>query len=165
MDAPRCIKLKAKEDVLYVLKSYLLPQSARFIALTIWLVLPFFFLFPLWKEGTWGVIVFSLWLASGVFLLARTYFLWSQTILVVTDKRVVDHDQKGFFHRVVTEVRYDQIDEVGYSIKGVLPTLFGYGTLHIELSGSSVDIEIEKIHRPARITDAINDLRAQHAKD
>ncbi len=148
-----------------MLRASLAPYVLKFILLIVWLLLPFFFLFPLLREGTWGIVVVTLWILSGILLLTRAYLKWSRTLLVVTDRRVVDHEQKGFFHRVVTEARYDQIDEVSYFVKGIPSTLFRYGTLHIQLEGSAADIEVAHIKRPARISDLINDLRSEaHAQ-
>jgi len=166
MDAPKFLRLKAEEEVLEVLRASMAPHLMKFALLVVWLLLPFFFLFPLLREGTWGVVVVVVWILSGVLFLARAYLKWSRTLLVVTDRRVVDHEQKGFFHRVVTEARFDQIDEVSYFVKGISSTVFRYGTLHIQLEGSAADIEVTHIKRPARISDLLNDLRSEvHAKN
>ncbi len=161
MDGPKFLKLKAEEDVLEVLHASLAPYILQFTLMLIWLLSPFFFMFPLLREGTWGVSLLIAWILSGLILLGRAYLRWSRTVLVVTDRRVVDHDQKGFFHRVVTEARFDQIDEVSYQVKGVASTLFRYGTLRIQLRGSAADIEVEHIKKPATISDKINDLRSE----
>ena len=87
---------------------------------------------------------------------------WSRTVLVVTDMRVIDVDQKGFFDKVVTETSFKQIDEVSYRVKGLMPTIFSYGIITIKLSGSAADIEFVNIKKPARVHNLINDLKADH---
>ena len=159
MQAPKFLELKAREEVLEVVHGVLTPRLPKFFLLVIWLVAPFFFLFPLWRQGTIGIVIFFLWLLSGFFLLFRQYLMWSRTVFVVTDGRVVDHEQKGLFHRVVTEARYEQIDEVSYHVKGIVPTLFRYGLVRLELHGASADIVVPRVARPAHITDLLNDLR------
>ncbi|MBI2473115.1 PH domain-containing protein [Candidatus Uhrbacteria bacterium] len=161
MEAPKFIELKAHEEVLEVVYASMIPRLPRVTLLVVWILLPFFFLFPLWREGGIGLAIFAIWLFSGVLLLVRAYLTWSRTVFVVTDMRVIDYDQKGFFHRVVTQTRFDQIDEVSYHIKGIFPTLFGYGTLQLQLQGSSADIQVEQVKRPNRIADLINDLRRE----
>lgn len=162
MDAPNYIQLQAREEVLEVVRASLAPRLVRFVALAVWSVLPFFFLFALWRQGTWGVVVFFLWFVSGLLLLARAYVRWARTVFLVTDHRVVDHDQRGFFHRVVTQAKYDQIDEVSVRVKGIAPTVFGYGTLYLKLRGNSADIEVKHVRPPERLADLINDLRSPH---
>ncbi|MBI5794248.1 PH domain-containing protein [Candidatus Uhrbacteria bacterium] len=159
MEAPKFLELKAREEVLEVVHGTLTPRLPKFFLCVVWLVLPFFLLFPLWKQGTIGIVIFFLWIASGIILLFRQYLKWSRTLFVITDQRVVDQEQKGFFNRVVTQTRYDQIDEVSYQVKGIVPTLLRYGTVRLELHGASADIVVPHVLRPAYITDLLNDLR------
>lgn len=161
MDAPKFIQLKPREEVLEVVHASLVPRAHRFFLLLVWLLLPFFFLFPLWRYGTVGIVTFAIWVLSGVILLYRAYAKWGNTVFIVTDRRVIDCEQKGLFHRVVTEARYDQIDEVSYHIKGFLPTIFRFGSIHLQLHGSAADIYIDQVTRPQRVTDLINDLRSE----
>jgi hypothetical protein len=161
MEAPKFIELKPREEVLDVVHSSIVPHMGRLALLVIWLVLPFFFLFPLFRQGTFGIVVFFVWLLSGLILFFRAYARWAKTVFVVTDRRVIDCDQKGLFHRVVTEARYDQIDEVSYHIKGFLPTVFRFGMIRLQLHGSAADIQLEQVTRPHKVTDLINDLRSE----
>ena len=161
MVAPKFLVLKAREEVLEVIRASLAPYAGKFILLVLWLALPFFFLFALWREGTVGITVFLVWLLCGIVLLLRAYLCFEGTAFIVTDQRVVDHDQRGFFHRVVTEARYDQIDEVSYSIKGLWPTIFRYGTLVLQLRGSSANIEVDYVSHPSRVATLLNDLRSE----
>jgi hypothetical protein len=159
MTTPKFIELKAHEEVLEVIRASLVTRVLKFFLLVVWLALPFFFLFPLWREGRWGIIVFLVWVLFGAILILRAYLIWFRTAFIITDQRVVDHDQQGFFHRVVTEARYDQIEEVSYSISGPWATIFRYGTLSLQLKGSSADIVIDRVNRPSRFANLINDLR------
>ncbi|MBI4435355.1 PH domain-containing protein [Candidatus Uhrbacteria bacterium] len=161
MDVPKYIELKAREEVLEVVRASVLPTLWMFVLTTIWTVLPFFFLFPLWRQGTWGVFVFVVWLASGLLLLLRRFLLWDRTVFLVTDARVIDHDQRGFFHRVVTEARFEDVEEVSVRVKGIVATLFGYGSLTLHLHGSAADIQIDRVKHPQHLADLINDLRVR----
>ncbi|MCR4313667.1 MAG: PH domain-containing protein [Candidatus Uhrbacteria bacterium] len=161
MDVPNFIELKAHEQVLEVVHASLLPKLWRFVLATIWTVLPFFFLFPLWRQGSWGVIVFFVWLASGFLILSRLYLMWARTVFLITDRRVVDYDQRGFFYRIVMEARFEQMDEVSVQVKGIVATLLRYGTLRLKLRGAAADIEIERVKHPEHLADLINDLRSE----
>ncbi|MBI4256935.1 PH domain-containing protein [Candidatus Uhrbacteria bacterium] len=161
MDVPTHIELKPREEVLEVIRATVLPKLWVFGLTSIWTVLPFFFLFPLWRQGTGGIVVFLVWLVSGILLLWRHYWLWMRTVFLVTDLRVVDYDQRGFFFREVADARFEQIDEVSVQVKGIMATLFGYGTLRLKLQGAAADMEIERVKRPEHLADLINDLRNQ----
>ena len=155
------IQLKPEEEILEVVHEALLPNLPRFVLHVLILVTPFFFMFPLFRAGTVGVVGFFVILAVGFVLTSRTFFKWSRTVFIITDKRVVDLDQSGLFSRVVSEARFHQIDEVSYKIKGVLPTLFRYGVVSLHLSGNAADIEYKHVVKPSRIVDLINDLREE----
>lgn len=161
MKAEQIIQLKPEEEVLEVVHEVMLPNAPRILLFVVILALPFFLLFPLWREGLWGVIVFFLLLCVGALLLYRAYLKWARTVFIISDRRVVDHEQIGLFSRIVSEARFHQIDEVTYHVKGVLPTIFRYGVVRLQLHGNAADIEFKHVRRPARIADLINDLREE----
>ncbi len=155
-------ELKPHEEILAIVRQSLFPLFWRFFLYVLWLLIPFFFLFPLFREGVGGVVVFFGLVGSGFVFLMRQFFSWTGTVFIVTDKRVVDIDQRGFFDRIVTEAPYFQIDEASYRIKGFWATIFRYGSIRLELAGSSADIQFDRVSRPARIHNLINDLREEH---
>lgn len=158
-------ELKPHEEILATVRQSLIPIFWKFLLFAFWLLIPFFFLFPLFREGVVGVIVFFGLVISGFALFLRQYLRWVGTTLIVTDKRVVDIDQRGFFDRIVTEASYSQIDEASYRVKGFWATVFRYGSIRLDLSGSAADIKFERVNRPARVHNLINDLREDHRSE
>ncbi len=158
MNIEKMIHLKPHEEILQIVRESIVPHSGKFFLLGLWFLLPFFFLFPLLSAGTIGVVVFCLLVVTSTVVLWRASRSWSHTLFIITDRRVIDIDQRGFFDRIVTETVYDQIDEVTYRIKGVVPTIFRYGTIRLHLNGSA-DIEFIHVTRPSRVHDLLNDLR------
>ncbi len=160
--AKPAFELKPHEEILETVHQTLVPNTPRFALYVLWLVIPFFFLFPLFREGLGGVLVFLGLVISGGVMLLRRSMRWSGTVLVLTDKRIIDIDQRGFFDRIVTEVAYTQIDEASYRVKGFWATIFRYGSIRLDLNGSAADIQFDFVPRPARVHNLINDLRAEH---
>jgi hypothetical protein len=165
MKPERLVKLKAREEVLEVVLESILPQVPKFVFLIVLFVLPFFFMFPLFREGMIGVSIFFAVFVVVAFFLWRAFFNWSRTFLLVTDRRVVDHDQEGLFSKVITEARFHQIDDVTYRIKGFWATIFRFGVLRIKLHGNAADIEFHFVKHPARIADLLHDLRDQEDEE
>lgn len=157
-------ELKPHEEVLATVRESLIPNGWKFLIFIAWLLIPFFFLFPLFREGVGGMVVFFGLAASGFVLLLRQYIRWHGSTLILTDKRVVDIEQRGFFDQIVTEAPYAQIDEASYRIKGFWATVFRYGVIRLDLSGSAADIEFQYIYRPSRIHNLLNDLREEHRR-
>ncbi len=164
MKAESLFELKPHEEIVTIVNESMIPHLPRFALMVIWLVVPFFFVFPLFKEGLGGMIVFFGLLLSGMFFTYRTFFRWSRTVFVITDRRIIDIEQRGFFDRVVTEAPFHKIDEASYRVKGFIPTMFKYGVVRLHLRGSAADIEFKHVARPAKVHNLINDLREENEK-
>lgn len=163
MNVDSIIHLKIEEEVLQVVRESFVPHIWKFGLLCAWFLIPFFFLFPLWQAGIFGIIAFGILILSAIILLWRAYRIWAFTILVITDLRIVDVDQNGLFDRVVTEVMYPEIEEVSYRTHGLIATIFNFGILKIRLKETSSDLEFHFVKNPSHVHDLINDLRAEHA--
>lgn len=155
----KAVQLKPEEEVLEVVHEDLIPRLPRFALLFLWFVIPFFFLFPLFREGWIGVLIFFALVVSALVAAARAYVRWANTVLVLTDRRVIDIERRAFFDRVISETPYAHIDDVTYRVKGIVPTMFRYGDLRVHVAGSAADIEFCRVARPSRVHDLLNDLR------
>lgn len=153
------ISPKPGEEILLIARQSLIPKSGKLILYAAWFLLPFFFLYPLFRLGTWGVILFFALVISGMVLFWRLFHTWSHTLFLITDQRLIDVDQRAVFDRVVTETRFDQIEEVRYRMQGVLSMIFRYGTISVRLRGNAADVEFAHVRKPARIQELLNDLR------
>lgn len=155
------IEQKPGEEIIEVVQASLIPLFPKLVLYFFWIVLPFFFLFPLFRAGAWGVLAFFLVLLSGVFFAVREWYQWNLTVCVITDRRVVDIDQQGFFNRVTSEVPYRNISDITYRIQGLIPTVFRYGVVGIQTLGNTVNLEIWDVRHPGKLHQLINDLREQ----
>lgn len=153
------IRPKPNEQILMIVRESFIPHSFAFFLLGIWFLVPFFFFYPLFRIGNSGVIIFLVFVLSGTFFFWRAFRKWSHTLFLITDRRIVDIDQRGVFDRIVTESSFEQMDEVSYRMHGVLSAVFRYGTVRIKLHGTAADLEFEYVRNPARVQDLLNDLR------
>lgn len=102
------------------------------------------------------VYSFILLLAWMIFFMIWTdYYL---DVLLVTDKRVVDVEQKGFFSREVATVRLDNIEDISLSVSGILGTFMDFGTLRIQTAAESREFIIKDVPEPNKIKSIIYDL-------
>lgn len=150
---------KLNEAILLIVRESLVSKSGKLFLYAVWFLVPFFFLYPLFRMGMFGVVIFCLLVLSGLFLFWRAFRLWSHTLFVITDHRLIDIDQRGLFDRVVTESRFDHIDEVSYRMHGVMGTVFQYGTITVKMGGDAPDLLFEHVRKPGRVQNLLNDLR------
>lgn len=152
------INLKPGEEVVRVVRHYVFVLWPKLLAVFLFLTLPFFFLFPLFKLGFWGVLFFLFLILFGLFYGLRTLIIWYYNAFIITNQRIIDIDQRGFFERVVSEASYEKVQDVSYRIKGVWQTFLHYGAVRIQTAGASVELEIRNVKNPEKIQELISEL-------
>lgn len=151
--------LKEDERIKAITKRHgvaLIPGLALALVL---LVAPFFFLFPLFRTGPPGVVVFAILVLVGVFIAIRTFVMWDGDVFIVTDLRIVDVDQRGLFSRTVSEVKLEDIQDVSWSKNGLMDMFLKVGTLKVQTYSGALAVEAQFIPRPQEIHNLLNDLR------
>ena len=156
------IQLKEQERIIATVRRYGLTYFWHGCLVAVLVGSAFFFMFWLFAHGWWGQTLFGLDFGVGFLLLLRTIFLRQKNRLLVTTHRVIDIDQRGFFDRVVSEIPYDQIEDVFGRIKGVFGTIFRYGEINIQTGGGKVQIYLQKIKQPVALQQQINELRENY---
>lgn len=89
--------------------------------------------------------VFMLLLIIGGVYFARNKFIYSNSIYILTTERIISMDQKGFFVRRMSESPLDKIVNISYEVRGFLKTVFNFGDIIIQTSGSGNDTSIIKL--------------------
>lgn len=85
----------------------------------------------------------------GLILIFPSWVYWYFSVYIVTDKRLVQISQKGFFHRKVVDLAINQIQMVNFEVKGIQETLLGFGTIMIQTFVG--DLVIHDVHKPEHI--------------
>lgn len=92
-------------------------------------------------------------LAAGFILAALVFFPswigWYYSVFIVTDQRLIQITQKGFWSRSVVDIGLNQIQMVNYEIAGFQETLLGFGTILMQTFVG--DLIIHDVSHPAKI--------------
>jgi len=81
--------------------------------------------------------------------------MWYFTIYIVTDQRIRQITQHGFFGKDVVELGLSKIQNISYNIPGFSGEMFSYGTIVIQtLVG---DLVINKVQHPDEIYNKLQD--------
>jgi len=91
----------------------------------------------------YGVWVLLLWTTA--FVRITDYYLdaW-----YLTDKRVIDVEQRGFFSREVAAMTLDKIQDVKINVHGMMQTFFDFGDLHAQTAGEQREFIIRGVYSP-----------------
>ncbi|MEK9156438.1 MAG: PH domain-containing protein [Patescibacteria group bacterium] len=77
---------------------------------------------------------------------------------IITDQRIVDIEQNGFFRRKIAELSLNQVEDVAASVNGPFQTLLHFGDIHIQTAGTKPNFVFNSIPHPYRISKIILDL-------
>lgn len=78
---------------------------------------------------------------------------WYYTLYIVTDQRIMQIRQKGFFDRTVDEWQLDNVQNVNYRVGGFQAVIFGFGDITIRTFIG--DLVIPNVHHPVQIHEQI----------
>jgi len=159
MSIEKKIKLKANERIMTIVRRYGLTFFWSWLFIFVLIVVPFFFMFWLFKHDWWGQTLFIIPVALALFLLTRTIFVWQRNVMIITSHRVVDIDQRGFFEKEISNVSYDQVEDVLGRIKGFWGTIFRYGNVEIQTGAGKVLLVVDKVKQPVFVQQEIQELR------
>jgi hypothetical protein len=96
--------------------------------------------------------LYLLW--NAMFLTLTDYLL---DVLVITDKRIFEIDQRGLFRRESSTFRIDRIQDVTVEVKGVIATFLNFGDIHIHTAGEGHDFVGKMMADPYSVKKQINE--------
>lgn len=142
------------ETLLFVFRRHMVAMRKGFYMLLIPLVIcciP-----PLiWQTDLELFLLPVLGLFIGLMLFAYRFIMWYFTLYIVTDQRIRQITQHGFFGKDVVELRLSKIQNISYNIPGLSGELFGFGTIVIQTFVG--DLVIHKVEHPDQIYNKLQD--------
>ena len=158
------LTLKRNERLVRVVRRYTLTHLPQFFAVVASFSVGFFFMFWLFRHGWWGQAIFVLLSGTGVFFFLRILFAHYGNVCYLTTQRVIDIDRRGLFQRVISEIPYDQIEDVSGHILGFFGTIFRYGQVEIQSGRGKILVIIDSVKHPRRVQQHINILREEYIR-
>ncbi|MFC1598469.1 PH domain-containing protein [Patescibacteria group bacterium] len=79
-------------------------------------------------------------------------------VWIVTNKRIINIEQKGLFNRVIAEHELDKIQDVTGEQKGVFATIFSFGDVSVQTAGEVPMFIFRQVDNPFEVAKTINHL-------
>ncbi|MES2213635.1 MAG: PH domain-containing protein [Patescibacteria group bacterium] len=99
---------------------------------------------------------YSLWL---LFLWISFFVEWTKYYLdvwYVTEKRIIDVQQKRIFDREISNIRFDKVEDITVEIAGFLSTYLDFGTIKVQTAGEiDSDFTMTMVRNPNQVRDII----------
>ncbi len=153
------MQLQDGEQVLLLVRPHLRSMFWHLAAAAILIALPFFFLFPLMRAGTFGILLLCLLLAAGVAFALRVFLIWDSHVLILTNRRLVHVEQTGVWRRRIYEIPLTGIEQSFVERRGPIDTMFRTGVLHVRGNGHA-SIAFLSVPRPEGVLEQIQVARA-----
>lgn len=83
------------------------------------------------------ILLYLMWILGlwmNFFLQWTNYYL---DVWYVTDKRIIDINQKGIFHREISNLRFDKIQDISVEVKGIIATFLNYGDIRVQTASEN----------------------------
>src|SRR3989338_2822239 len=101
--------------------------------------------------GLIAVIYYLIWW-YGLFYVITMYLL---DVWIVSDHRVIDSEQHGFFKRTTAEIHLAKIQDISVAVAGVIPTFLDFGSLEVQSAGAAEKFFFKQIPHPNTVRDTI----------
>lgn len=157
----------ADEEILYVIHRHWFNILSQFVPFFIGLFLligsfVFFKVFSLETSQSISqpiflfiesILLIFLWIFG--FLVWIDYYL---DVWIITDKRIVNIEQKGLFVRNMSEIFLFRIQDITSEVKGFFPSILDFGDVYVQSAGERERFQFHKIPNPYKIKDIIMDM-------
>lgn len=123
-------------------------------------------LFDNLSNQSWRFLLAGIVLALAVlilFLFVATY-VYRQSRLMITDRNLVQIWQRSLFIRKVSRLSIATVEDVSSDQRGILATIFNYGTLLIQTAGELENFEFKTCPDPNRYAGVIIASRQAYAE-
>lgn len=156
--------IRFDEAVFERIQPSFLHYRKRFLVSAGLLLLAFFLAYPLFAWGRMGVLFFCILLAASVLNTLTTLLIRSMTVFLVTNRRIIDIDRTGLFEKHVAEIDLEHIQDIRYTTKGIVASLFSVGTITVQATPGRGRIQLVDVHQPARVQETLLKIQGQHTK-
>lgn len=102
----------------------------------------FLFVMSVWSLFVWVLVFYS-------------FTMYTLDVWIVTNHRIIDSTQHGFFNRTVSELHISRIQDISVNTDGTLQTVLNFGDLHIQTAGTEERFKFLQIPDPVGVKDRL----------
>jgi hypothetical protein len=143
------LSLEPQEEILKTVRKHWFIIVTQLLAMVVTALFPLVLLLAaLQIERVTGLFSFDMaQFAPGIMFITAAWLLFSTfsafviwthyylDIWIITDRRIIAVEQAGFFNRNVAIFRLERLQDIEFSIKGLIGTFFNFGTLSAQTAG------------------------------
>ncbi len=150
------------EELLFVFRRHLIAMRKGFYLFLIPFALSSLPVF-IWSTELWVYWFPVAGFTLGLLLFLYHYLMWYYTVYIVTDQRLRQVTQKGFFGKDVVELGLSKVQNISYNIPGFSGEVLGFGTIVIQTYVG--DLVISKVEHPEEIYNKLQNAVAVASRE
>ena len=81
--------------------------------------------------------LYTLWLLVLLMILFIQWTNYYLNVWYITEKRIIDVVQKGIFHREVSSIRFDKIQDITVEVNGFIATFLNFGDVGVQTASET----------------------------
>lgn len=97
--------------------------------------------------GIFSYLLLIFVLGAG-FLVGLKWYLWANSIYLLTNQRIIEMNQESLFHRVISEIDLDLVQDISSEVKGPIQVFLNFGTIHIKTGTTEAGLDLKNISDP-----------------
>lgn len=79
-------------------------------------------------------------------------------VWIVTNKRVINIEQKGLFSRTISEKELIRMQDITSEVKGIWETMFDFGTVFLQTAGEKERFVFKQVSHPREVVKKVTKL-------
>ena len=109
------------------------------------------------------IFTLGFWLFAGVYssfvlnFFMTQWAIWYQDAWVITDDRLIDIEMISLFNRRMSQITFNQVQDVKVDVQGYLQSLFNYGTVSVQSAGQQAFFQLTSIPNPYQVASEISE--------
>lgn len=102
-----------------------------------------------------GILI---WYLITIGLAFQNFLYWYFNVYIVTNERVIDIDFLSLMYKRVSDAPIAKIQDVTYSMGGLLRAIFDYGDVTVQTAGELPNFDFLAVPHPDKVAKVIGDL-------
>jgi len=113
------------------------------------------------------ILFFSAYYLMDLLLFFNNFVNYYLDVWIVTNKRILNIEQKALFNRTVSEEKISRIQDITSVVKGIIPTLLDFGDVDVQNASARERFVFEQVPHPSEVRkEIIEFLKAnRHLED
>jgi len=110
----------------------------------------------------WFLCLSSIWYSLLWVAGFYTLMLYSLNTIIVTDRRMIENEQLGFFNRKVSELPLFRIQDISVETAGFFETLLSFGTITIQTAAEKREFVFDHLPQPEEVKNIVMQATGIH---